>query len=53
MGFLFQQAALYDSLTVEENVDFRCADTPSCPSAERKKRVRELLASVGMEQRSR
>lgn len=50
VGFLFQQAALYDSLTVEENVAFpiqRLQDRLS-PS-ELKSRVRELLSKVGMD----
>jgi len=49
VGFLFQQAALYDSLTVEENVEFPLSRHKPMPEAERKKRARELLASVGME----
>jgi phospholipid/cholesterol/gamma-HCH transport system ATP-binding protein len=49
VGFLFQQAALYDSLTVEENVSFPLRRHAQMESAERKDRARELLASVGME----
>jgi phospholipid/cholesterol/gamma-HCH transport system ATP-binding protein len=49
IGFLFQQAALYDSLTVGENVEFPLRRHTQLSSAERKKRVRELLASVGMD----
>ncbi len=49
IGFLFQQAALYDSLTVEENVDFPFSRHTTLPEAERRERVRALLASVGME----
>jgi phospholipid/cholesterol/gamma-HCH transport system ATP-binding protein len=49
IGFLFQQGALYDSLTVEENVDFPLVRHTSLSSADRKKRVQELLAKVGME----
>jgi len=49
IGFLFQQAALYDSLTVEENVDFPLSRHTNMSDADRKKRVRELLESVGME----
>ncbi|MGB6546217.1 MAG: ABC transporter ATP-binding protein [Candidatus Acidiferrales bacterium] len=49
VGFLFQQAALYDSLTVEENVAFPLRRHTPMSDSERKKRVRELLASVGME----
>ncbi|MGC1187339.1 MAG: ABC transporter ATP-binding protein [Candidatus Acidiferrales bacterium] len=49
VGFLFQQAALYDSLTVEENVAFPLRRHTPMSDSERKTRVRELLASVGME----
>jgi phospholipid/cholesterol/gamma-HCH transport system ATP-binding protein len=49
MGFLFQNSALYDSLTVEQNVAFPLERAGSLSAAERKKRVRELLATVGME----
>jgi phospholipid/cholesterol/gamma-HCH transport system ATP-binding protein len=48
IGFLFQQAALYDSLTVEQNVEFPLKQHTQLTSSERKSRVRELLASVGM-----
>jgi phospholipid/cholesterol/gamma-HCH transport system ATP-binding protein len=49
MGFLFQQAALYDSLCVEDNVAFPLSRHTKMPAAERKQRARELLATVGME----
>lgn len=49
VGFLFQQAALYDSLTVEENVAFPLSRHTRMADTERKKRVRKLLAQVGME----
>jgi phospholipid/cholesterol/gamma-HCH transport system ATP-binding protein len=49
VGFLFQQAALYDSLTVAENVDFPLSRHSKLPDAERKEKVRELLAGMGME----
>jgi phospholipid/cholesterol/gamma-HCH transport system ATP-binding protein len=49
IGFLFQQAALYDSLTVEENVAFPLNRHSKMSDAERKGRVGELLSSVGME----
>jgi phospholipid/cholesterol/gamma-HCH transport system ATP-binding protein len=50
VGFLFQQAALYDSLTVEENVGFPLSRHTKISDADLKKRVRELLQNVGMEQ---
>lgn len=49
MGFLFQNAALYDSLTVEENVAFPLRRHTKMKTKERQDRVRELLARVGME----
>jgi phospholipid/cholesterol/gamma-HCH transport system ATP-binding protein len=49
VGFLFQQAALYDSLTVEENVIFPLARHSELSAAEQHDRARELLSSVGMD----
>src|ERR1700685_458534 len=49
IGFLFQHAALYDSLTVEENISFPLRRHTEMTAAQRSERVRELLASVGME----
>jgi phospholipid/cholesterol/gamma-HCH transport system ATP-binding protein len=49
LGFLFQQAALYDSLSVEENVEFPLKRHTTLSDDERRERVRTLLASVGME----
>lgn len=50
MGFLFQQAALYDSMTVEQNVDFPLSRHATLSEPDRKGKVRELLSSVGMAQ---
>jgi phospholipid/cholesterol/gamma-HCH transport system ATP-binding protein len=49
MGFLFQNAALYDSLTVEQNVAFPLERHTQMSASERSARVMELLSSVGME----
>jgi phospholipid/cholesterol/gamma-HCH transport system ATP-binding protein len=49
IGFLFQNAALYDSMTVEQNVAFPLERHGDLSPAQRRKRVRELLAEVGME----
>lgn len=50
MGFLFQHAALYDSLTVAENVAFPLEHHRKDMSrSDRSDRVRKLLAEVGME----
>src|SRR5258708_813003 len=48
-GFLFQQAALYDSLTVEGNVAFPLERHSKLSEADRKNKVHELLAKVGMD----
>lgn len=50
VGFLFQQAALYDSLTVEENVAFPLERHSQMSAPERKDRVRDLLKRVDMEE---
>ena len=49
MGFLFQNAALYDSLTVEQNVAFPLERHTKMTQSERSDRVKEVLSSVGME----
>jgi len=49
VGFLFQGAALYDSLNIEENVAFPLRHHTGLNDRERRDRVRELLARVGME----
>jgi phospholipid/cholesterol/gamma-HCH transport system ATP-binding protein len=50
IGFLFQSAALYDSLTVEDNVAFPLKRHSKMSESDRKNRVRELLTSVGMKE---
>jgi len=49
IGFLFQQAALYDSLTVEQNVEFPLVRHTTLSDVERTGKARDLLASLGME----
>jgi phospholipid/cholesterol/gamma-HCH transport system ATP-binding protein len=49
VGFLFQQSALYDSMTIEENVAFPLRRNTKLSNAERLSRVHELLESVGMD----
>ena len=50
MGFLFQHAALYDSLTVSENVAFPLRHHKrEISKAERTDRVLQLLTEVGLE----
>lgn len=49
MGFLFQHAALFDSITVGENVEFPLRRHTDLPGAELAARAREMLARVGLE----
>jgi phospholipid/cholesterol/gamma-HCH transport system ATP-binding protein len=49
IGFLFQEAALYDSMTIEENVAFPLERHGGFAEKDRKDRVRQLLSRVGME----
>jgi phospholipid/cholesterol/gamma-HCH transport system ATP-binding protein len=49
IGFLFQQGALYDSLTLEENVAFPISRHTQMAEKERQDRARQLLAGLGME----
>jgi len=49
VGFLFQQAALYDSMSIEENVAFPLRRHTDLNSGERSQRVHQLLGSVGMD----
>ena len=50
IGFLFQQAALYDSLTVEENVAFPLKRHTRTSLQQQRRRAQELLSEVGMDQ---
>jgi phospholipid/cholesterol/gamma-HCH transport system ATP-binding protein len=49
VGFLFQQSALYDSMTIEENVAFPLRRHTRLSRSERRDRVHQLLESVGMD----
>src|SRR5580658_3318440 len=49
VGFLFQNAALYDSMTIEENVAFPLRRHTQLSDAERRDRVHQLLGSVGLD----
>jgi phospholipid/cholesterol/gamma-HCH transport system ATP-binding protein len=48
IGMLFQGSALFDSLTVEDNVAFALDYHAVCGAEERSKRVAELLEGVGL-----
>lgn len=47
-GFLFQQAALFDSLTVYDNVAFGLRQARTYPEVEVRERVRQRLQEVGL-----
>jgi phospholipid/cholesterol/gamma-HCH transport system ATP-binding protein len=49
VGYLFQEAALYDSLTISGNVEFPLKRNTKLSASERADRVRELLLSVGLD----
>ncbi len=49
IGFLFQGGALYDSLTIAENVAFPLRRNTKLSDSERTEKVRSLLQSVGLE----
>jgi phospholipid/cholesterol/gamma-HCH transport system ATP-binding protein len=49
MGFLFQNAALFDSITVGENVAFPLRRHTDLPDGEIRARARQKLADVGLE----
>jgi phospholipid/cholesterol/gamma-HCH transport system ATP-binding protein len=48
IGMVFQQAALFDSLTVEENVGFRMLQQSRLPRRKVRELVEEKLSLVGM-----
>jgi phospholipid/cholesterol/gamma-HCH transport system ATP-binding protein len=48
IGFLFQSSALYDSMTVRENLEFPLRLLPSHLKKEMKSRVHEALEHVGL-----
>lgn len=48
LGMIFQEGALFDSLTVRENVGYKLYEETDMPIAEVDKRVAEVLGFVGM-----
>ena len=48
IGMLFQENALFDSLTVGENVGYRLSEETSMPPAQVRARVEEVLAFLGL-----
>jgi phospholipid/cholesterol/gamma-HCH transport system ATP-binding protein len=49
LGYVFQGAALFDSLTVEENVAFPLREHGDLPEGERRQRVIHFLSLVGLD----
>lgn len=49
VGIVFQESALFDSLTVRENVAFRLLEEGNIPEDEIERRVREALSFVELE----
>jgi phospholipid/cholesterol/gamma-HCH transport system ATP-binding protein len=50
LGMVFQEGALFDSLTVRENVGYKLFEETRLPIAEVDARVREVLGFVGLEE---
>ncbi len=50
MGMVFQEGALFDSLTVGENVGFKLYESNKLPPADVRTRVEEVLGFVGLGQ---
>ena len=49
IGMVFQEGALFDSLTVGENVGYRLFEEAALDEAEIEERVREMLGFVGLD----
>jgi phospholipid/cholesterol/gamma-HCH transport system ATP-binding protein len=50
LGLIFQEGALFDSLTVRENVGFKLYEETDMPLDDVDRRVREVLGFVGLEE---
>jgi len=48
IGMLFQENALFDSLTVAENVGYRLSEETSTPEDQVRRRVEEVLGFIGL-----
>jgi len=49
IGMLFQESALFDSLTVAENVGYRLYEETDMPEAHVRRRIEEVLGFVGLD----
>jgi phospholipid/cholesterol/gamma-HCH transport system ATP-binding protein len=50
IGMVFQEGALFDSLSVEENVGFKLYEEGNVPADEASQRVQEVLGFVGLDE---
>jgi phospholipid/cholesterol/gamma-HCH transport system ATP-binding protein len=50
IGMLFQESALFDSLTVAENVGYRLYEETDTPSDQVRRRIEEVLGFIGLEE---
>ena len=48
IGMLFQESALFDSLTVAENVGYRLSEETDMPAADVNSRVEQVLGFIGL-----
>jgi phospholipid/cholesterol/gamma-HCH transport system ATP-binding protein len=48
LGFLFQSGALYDSMTVRQNLEFPLDRHPEMKKIDHAKKIKEVLESVGL-----
>lgn len=48
LGMVFQEGALFDSLTVAENVGYRLTEEMQMPEGEVRRRVEEVLGFIGL-----
>jgi phospholipid/cholesterol/gamma-HCH transport system ATP-binding protein len=50
IGMLFQESALFDSLSVAENVGYRLYEETDMPAEDARRRVEEVLGFIGLEE---
>ena len=50
IGMLFQESALFDSLTVADNVGYRLYEETNMPADQVRRRIEEILGFIGLEE---
>ncbi len=50
IGMLFQESALFDSLTVADNVGYRLYEDAAMPEGDIRRRIEEILGFIGLEE---